>query len=129
MTYKFKYNLENKSPFLFDNDIQQCCCVLCKNMYNSYNDPFVIVIDTNSFIEITYEFCLECIRSFKNCMDCNRALEEPWNAIYFDIFNKTYYCSCCYNDKRNEKYKKCCLSDCVYCSNKYGLKSKKHIIN
>jgi hypothetical protein len=123
MSYKFKYNLETNEPFKFDYDTEELCCVLCKNVYSVYNDPFTLVIDTNSFIEITYELCLNCVRLFKNCYECNRKLdEEPWDIIYFNIINKKYYCSCCYNDKRNKNYKNCELINCVFCSNNRRLK-------
>ena len=117
MTNNFKFNLEKKEPFKFDYDTEKLYCVLCKDLYYPYNDPFIVIIDINSFIEITYELCLKCIDSFKNCFECKRKLEEPWDKVYFNIKNKIYFCSCCYNDKRNKEYKKCTLSYCVYCSN------------
>ena len=49
------------------DDMDEFCCVLCKDKYKEYNDPFTIVIDTNSFIEITYQLCLKCIYSFQRC--------------------------------------------------------------
>jgi len=122
MNNKFKFNLEKNGPFIFDEVPKELYCVLCKNFYNEYNDPFTVVIDTNSFIEITYELCLNCIKSFKNCLECKRELQEPWEKIYFNIENKTYFCSCCYNDKRNKTYKKCNIYYCMYCSNNVRLK-------
>ena len=118
MNNNFKFDLANKTPFTFDEVPKELYCVLCKNAYNEYNDPFTSVIDTNSFIEITYELCLKCIHSFKNCLECKRNFEEPWDAIYFNIENKSYFCSCCYNDKRNKTYKKCNIGYCINCSNK-----------
>jgi len=59
----YKFSSENEK-FMFDWDTQELCCVLCKDTYNEYNDPFVIVIDTNLFIEVTYELCIKCIYSF-----------------------------------------------------------------
>jgi hypothetical protein len=32
--------------------------------------------------------------------------------------NKMYYCGCCYNDKRNNYYKKCNLEYCTSCKTK-----------
>jgi len=125
MNNKFKFNLEENEPFKFDYDTNELYCVLCEDVYNVYNDPFTVVIDTNSFIEITYELCLNCIKSFKNCLECKRELQEPWENIYFNIENKTYFCSCCFNDKRNKFYKKCTISYCMYCSNNVRLKCKK----
>ena len=78
MNNNFKFNLEENEPFKFDYDTNELYCVLCEDVYNVYNDPFTVVIDTDSFIEITYELCLKCIYSFKNCMECKRELQEPW---------------------------------------------------
>jgi len=41
----------------------------------------------------------------KNCFECKRELQEPWETVYFNIKNKTYFCGCCYNDKRNKVIK------------------------
>ena len=117
----YKFGSEGES-FMFDCDTQELCCVLCKDKYNVYNDPFTIIIDTNSFIEVTYELCIKCIYSFQKCNNCNRELNEPWDRVYFNIIDKTYYCSCCYDDKRNKFYKKCYNSNCLYCSEKYNIK-------
>jgi hypothetical protein len=125
MNNNFKFNLKENEPFKFDYDTNELYCVLCEDVYNVYNDPFTVVIDTVSFIEITYELCLKCIYSFKNCMECKRELQEPWEKVYFNIKNKTYFCSCCYNDKRNKLYKKCTISYCEYCCNNERLKCKK----
>jgi hypothetical protein len=125
MSHEFKYNLETNEPFRFDYDTKDILCVLCKDIYSVYDDPFVSIIDTDSFIEITFELCLKCIRSFINCYECNRKLEEPWDKIYFNVTNKIYYCSCCYNDKRNKNYKNCNLEYCVSCSNNRRLNCKK----
>lgn len=120
MSCKFKYNLETNEPFVFDYDTGELCCVLCKNAYGVYNDPFTVVIDANSFIEITYELCLNCIRSFKKCYECNRVMDEPWDKIYFNMTDKNrFYCSCCYKDERNKNYKKCGLMNCIVCSKKH----------
>uniref|UniRef100_A0A6C0H5N5 Uncharacterized protein n=1 Tax=viral metagenome TaxID=1070528 RepID=A0A6C0H5N5_9ZZZZ len=121
--YPYKFSVDGTS-FIFDYDTEELCCVLCKNKYNSYNDPFTIVIDTNSFIEVTYELCLKCIDSFQNCNKCNRELNEPWEKVYFNILDKTYYCMCCYNDDRNKFYKKCHCANCQYCVEKYNIKTR-----
>lgn len=118
----YKFGSEGDS-FRFDYDTQELCCVLCKDKYNVYNDPFILVIDTNSFIEVTYELCIKCIRSFQKCNKCNRELNEPWDRVYFNIIDKTYYCQCCYDDKRNKFYKKCYNSNCLYCCEKYNIKT------
>lgn len=97
-------------------------CLLCKDTYYLYNDPFVIVIDTSTFIEMTNDLCLKCVKSFHNCNECNRELNEPWEVVYFNISDKTYYCGCCYNDSRNNFYKKCHCTDCKYCVEKYNIK-------
>ena len=125
MNNKFKFNLEENEPFKFDYNTNELYCVLCEDVYNVYNDPFTVVIDTDSFIEITYELCLKCIYSFKNCLECKRKFNEPWDSVYFNIENKTYFCSCCFNDKRNKTYKKCNIDYCMYCSNNGRLKCKK----
>ena len=125
MNNNFKFNLEKNEPFKFDYDTNELYCVLCKDGYNVYNDPFTVVIDTVSFIEITYELCLKCIDSFKNCIECKRELQEPWETVYFNIKNKTYFCCCCYDDKRNKSYKKCNIGYCEYCCNNGRLKCKK----
>jgi hypothetical protein len=93
-------------------------CKICNNKYNEYLDPFIVIIDTNNFIEITYELCLNCLKSFKTCLNCSREFNEPWDVIYFNILNKTYYCQCCYGDKRNKHYKNCLLYYCINCSEK-----------
>lgn len=94
-------------------------CKICQNKYTDYRDPFKIIIDTNTFTDITNEFCLTCVYSLKNCLECNREFNEPWDSIVFDIENKTYYCVCCYEDERNKCYKKCLISYCINCSEKY----------
>jgi hypothetical protein len=114
----YKFTIETKEPFRFDYNTTELCCVLCNDMYSVYDDPFVSVIDTNTFIEITYELCFKCIRSLTNCVECKRPLEEPWDKIYFNMANKMYYCGCCYNDKRNNYYKKCNLEYCTSCKTK-----------
>lgn len=116
----YKFGSEGES-FMFDWDTQELCCVLCKDKYNVYNDPFTIIIDTNSFIEVTYELCIKCIRSFQKCNKCNRELNEPWDSVYFNIIDKTYYCQCCYDDKRNKFYKNCHNGNCLYCCEKYHI--------
>ena len=120
--YPYKFGIGGKS-FTFDYDTGKLYCVLCKNKYNVYNDPFTIVIDTNSFIEVTYELCLKCINSFLICNKCDRKLDEPWEVVYFNILDNTYYCCCCYNDKRNKFYKKCHNARCQYCVEKYNIKT------
>ena len=126
MANNFKFDLENNERFNFDYDTKELCCVLCKNIYNIYNDPFTVVIDTNSFIEITYELCLNCIYSFAKCLECKRKLNEPWEKVYFNILDKTYYCICCYKDKRNKNYKNCLIDYCLYCSKKQDRNYKKY---
>ena len=118
----------NGKPFLFDGLNKDYCCILCKKKYNEYNDPFISIIDTISFIEVTYELCLKCIGSFQKCNKCNKELDQPWDCIYFNIIDKTYYCKCCYDDKRNKYYKKCYNSNCFYCSKKYNIKPSNFII-
>jgi ABC-type uncharacterized transport system substrate-binding protein len=121
--YPYKFGVEEE-PFKFDYDTEELCCVLCKDKYNEYFDPFKVVIDTNSFIEITYELCLKCICSFQKCNKCNINLNnEPWEIVYFNILDKNYYCMCCYNDKRNKFYKKCHNTNCQYCVKKYNIKT------
>jgi len=118
--YPYKFGIDEK-PFTFDCDPKEMYCVLCKNKYAEYFDPFTVVIDTNSFIEVTYELCLKCIDSFQNCNKCNIELNEPYEIVYFNILDSTYYCCCCYNDKRNNFYKKCYNARCHHCVEKYNI--------
>jgi len=116
----FNYNLElnigvkyfrlEYEPYVYSY------CLLCKNKYNEYPDPFRIVKDTKTFNDITYELCLECVYSFSSCNECNRDFNESYDCVYYNFENKRYYCECCYNDKRNKRYKKCLIS---YCKNSY----------
>ncbi len=82
MSHEFKYNLETNEPFRFDYDTKDILCVLCKDIYSVYDDPFVSIIDTDSFIEITFELCLKCIRSFNN---------KP-NILYYTKFSHHKLC-------------------------------------
>lgn len=121
MSYIFKYNSKTKEPFRFDYDTRELNCIICNKIYEFYNDPFILIIDTNSFIEITYEICLTCLKIFKNCMHCNKEFNEPWNKIYFNIVNNTFYCECCYVNVldtrmlKNIKGIKCNLPSCITC--------------
>jgi hypothetical protein len=92
---KFKFNKETKQPFYFDYDTKDLKCIICESIYTTYNDPFIYVIDTNSDIEITYELCLNCVKSLKQCLKCNKNFDEPWECIYYNISDKTYYCKKC----------------------------------
>ena len=42
MNNNFKFNLEENEPFKFDYDTNELYCVLCKDVYNVYNDPFTV---------------------------------------------------------------------------------------
>ena len=90
-----------EKPFMFDYDTGELNCILCKNKYTSYNDPFICIIDTNKSIEITYELCLTCVNSFiySACQNCNRKYEEPWEHVYFNKLDNTHYGKCCYKKK------------------------------
>lgn len=120
MSKHYKFD-GNGNAFQFDWDTPELCCAMCKHTYDKYNDPFTIVFDTNSFVEVTYELCMNCIRSFQHCNECNRVLNEPWEHIYFNINDNTYYCQCCYNDKRNKHYKKCYKFNCSHCCEKHNI--------
>lgn len=114
----YKFDVKKGVPFKFDYDTGELCCVLCKDMYNSYNEPFITIIDTHSFIEVTDEFCLKCLYSFNNCFKCKRKIEDPYETIYFNILDKTYYCSCCYDNKRNKLFQNCSNPECISCPKK-----------
>lgn len=98
-------------------------CLLCNESYKLYLDPFIVIINAETFIDITDLLCLNCVHSFTNCMQCNRNLYEPWDTVYFDINTKKYSCMCCFNDVRNKNYKKCLISYCDYCKIKWSLKT------
>lgn len=86
--------------FHFDIDTRDLHCKLCKEVYEPYLDPFVVIKIEDC--EITYELCLGCISSFKNCSSCNREFDEPWDIIYL-IHSETCYCENCYLNISKEK--------------------------
>jgi len=90
-------------------------CLLCQQTYKLYPDPFTIIISSKTFADITNLLCLKCVHSFAKCMNCHRALDEPWEKVYYDIDTKEYKCPCCLNDVRNKEYKKCSLFRCRNC--------------
>ena len=91
-------------------------CFLCNETYKSYLDPFTVVINSETFVDITHTLCLKCVRSFVKCMQCDRELDEPWDTVYFNVETKEYSCGCCFNDSRNRNYKKCGLGSCNNCT-------------
>lgn len=115
-TIQFKFNINTGKAFEFDYDTGEMCCALCGDNYVVYHDPFIKIIDSESFIEITYELCLNCINSFKKCSSCSRKFNEPWDIVFYNVANKTKNCMCCCNDKRNKHYKKCLIDYCINCS-------------
>ena len=92
---------KNKKPFRFDYDTGNLNCILCKNIYTTYDEQFIIVISRESSFEITYELCLHCVNSLKNCGNCKRKYEEPWEKVYLDLSDNSHCGSCCFTPFNN----------------------------
>lgn len=71
-------------------------CILCKSLYEEYPDPFITIIINN--IKVTHSICFDCIKEKfydKNCNNCNRILDEPYEVII--LFDEKILCKCCHN--------------------------------
>jgi len=86
-----------EKPFRFDYNTGVLQCIKCKNKYSSYNDVFLTIINAESSTEITYELCLDCFNSCKNCTACKREYTEPWENVYLNLQKNTHVGKCCYN--------------------------------
>lgn len=107
-THKFRFDSKKRRKFNFDidTDLDSLICAICKEKYEIYHDPFILIYDTDSFIEITYELCLNCIHTFTKCQNCKTTYNDPWFNVFFDIKTNKHCCThCLMNDYIHTKNK------------------------